>query len=150
MTMSCDDAGTSVVQRFEVFTGSGRRREWPAEVKAAIVAESYSGLETVCAVARRHGLSHGQLFTWRRELRRELEARELPPRAAEPPPPFVPAVVRPMPTSDVAPASRRRRTRRHLNAGVVELEIDGVAVTIGRGADAEVVGAVIEALRATR
>lgn len=29
------------VRRFEVFTGTGRRREWPAEEKARIVAESY-------------------------------------------------------------------------------------------------------------
>jgi transposase len=32
----------------------------------------------------------------------------------------------------------------------VELEINGVAVKISRGADAGVIGAVIEALRATR
>jgi transposase len=150
MTMSCDDAGTSVVQRFEVFTGSGRRREWPAEVKAAIVAESYSGQETVCAVARRHGLSHGQLFTWRRELRKGIEARGLPSIGTESTPSFVPAVVHSMPTRDPVPASRRRRKRRRLNGGAVELEIDGISVTIGRGADAEVIGAVIEALRATR
>lgn len=151
MTMSCDDAGTSVVQRFEVFTGRGRRRDWPAEVKAAIVAESYSGAETVCAVARRHGLSHGQLFTWRRELREKMQARGLSPVDAAPRPTFVPAVVvDPMPTRDPAPASQRRRTRRRLNAGVIELEIDGVSVTIGRGADAEVIVAVIEALKATR
>ncbi|WP_254792332.1 transposase [Sphingobium sp. YR657] len=54
--MPCDDAGTSKVQRFEVFTGAGQRRDWPPEVKAAIIAESYSKQETVCAVARRHGL----------------------------------------------------------------------------------------------
>ena len=56
MTMPCDDAGISGVQRFEVFTGAGHRRDWPPEVKAAIIAESYSKQETVCAVARRHGL----------------------------------------------------------------------------------------------
>ena len=55
MTMPYDDAGTSGVQRFEVFTGAGRRRDWLLEVKASIVGKSFSGLETVCAVARRHG-----------------------------------------------------------------------------------------------
>ena len=75
MTMSRDDAGTSGVQRFEVFTGAGRRRDWPADIKASIVAESYSGRETVCAVARRHALSPSQLFTWRRALRKQFEDR---------------------------------------------------------------------------
>ena len=165
MTMSCDDAGTRVVQRFGVFSGAGTRREWPSEVKAAIVAESYSGQETVCAVARRHGLSHGQLFTWRRELRKKLEAQglSLPAKPAPmggvsfgdrisiaAPSSFVLAVVDPLPAGDPTPASRRRRKRRRLNAGAVELEIDGVSVTVGRGADAEVIGAVIAALRAMR
>ena len=76
MTMPYDDAGTSGVQRFEVFTGAGRRRDWPLEVKASIVAESFTGLETVCAVARRHGLSPSQLFTWHRELRKLLISTE--------------------------------------------------------------------------
>jgi len=56
MSMSCDDAGFSQFQRFEVFTGAGKRREWAPKAKAAIVAESYSGLKTVCSVTRRHGL----------------------------------------------------------------------------------------------
>lgn len=151
MTMSGDDVGTNVVQRFEVFTGAGRRRDWPAEVKAAIVAESYSGQEAVSSVARRHGIAANQLFAWRRQLRKEFEDRGAALRSALPPPAsFVPAVVDPLPAGDPRPASRRRRKRRRLNAGAVELEIDGVSVTIGRGADAEVIGAVIEALRATR
>ncbi|MBC7286415.1 MAG: transposase [Hoeflea sp.] len=82
MTMSCDDAGTSGVQRFEVFTGAGRRRDWPPEVKLSIVAESYSGVETVSAVARRHGLCPSQLFTWRRELREQMEEQGLIPKLA--------------------------------------------------------------------
>lgn len=57
MTMSCDDTGTNAVQQFEVFTGAGKRRDWPRQVKASIVAESYSGMESVSAVARRHGLA---------------------------------------------------------------------------------------------
>lgn len=47
---------------FEVFTGSGRRRERTPEEKARIVAESDAAGETVCAVARRYALSPQQLF----------------------------------------------------------------------------------------
>lgn len=61
------------VQRFEVFTGAGRRRDWSDEEKRQIVAESHSGEMSVSAVARRHGLSPGQLFTWRRQSRSEPE-----------------------------------------------------------------------------
>ena len=61
------------LRRFEVFTGSGRRREWSDERKAEIVAESYEPGVTVCAVARRHGLTPQQLFTWRRLARKPLE-----------------------------------------------------------------------------
>lgn len=35
------------VRRLEIFTGSGRRREWRPEEKARIVAESYEAGETV-------------------------------------------------------------------------------------------------------
>jgi transposase len=58
------------VRRVEVFTGVGRRRRWPAEQKALIVSETYRAGETVSAVARRHGLTPQQLFTWRRETQR--------------------------------------------------------------------------------
>ena len=43
------------VRRLEVFTGSGRRRRWTAEQKVRIVAESYDGGESICAVARGTG-----------------------------------------------------------------------------------------------
>jgi len=36
--------------------------------------ESYGSEDTVCAVARRRGLTHSQLFGWRREARRRLVA----------------------------------------------------------------------------
>jgi transposase len=151
MTMPYNDAGTSGVQRFEVFTGKGRRRDWPPETKATIVAESYSGRETVCAVARRHGLAPSQLFTWRRELRKQLEDRGVtlpitPPSA----PSFVPAVIDPLPANEPVPVARRSRKHRGAKASAVELEIDGVAVKIGHGADSGVIAAVIEALKRAR
>src|SRR6478736_6525214 len=61
-------------RRIEVFTGAGRRRSWSMAEKAAIVAESYGAGDTVCAVARRHGLTPQQLFTWRRLARRSALA----------------------------------------------------------------------------
>ena len=128
-------------RRFEVFTGSGRRREWLPEEKARIVAESYDAGETVSAVARRYALSPQQLFAWRRAARLPLE---------ETPALFVPAVIaapEPEPSGKRARSTRKRKAAR--DAGVIELEIDGVAMRVGRGADARTVAAVIRALKAT-
>jgi len=140
MTMPGDDAMTEPgpVRRIEVFTGAGRRRTWTAEDEARIVAESYSGLESVCAVARRYGLAQGQLFTWRREARKALAMIEAP---------FAPVVVEPAPVAAEKPLRKRPRRR---SRGGIELEIDGVVVRVERGADAKTVAAVISALKAER
>lgn len=63
---------------------------------------------------------------------------------------FVPAVIEPAPSGDPVATARRPRRRRRSQPSPVELEIDGVAVKIARGADAHVIAAVIEALKATR
>src|SRR3546814_16752082 len=91
-----------------------------SEVKASIVAESYSGQETACAVARRHGLAPSQLFAWRRDLRKKLEDQGLTLPAT---PAFVPAVIEPLPSGDPAPVARRGRRRRRPTVSAVELEI---------------------------
>lgn len=149
MTMWGDDAGTRGSQRFEVFTGAGKRRDWPRALKASIVAESYSGTHSVCAVARRHGIASTQLFTWRRELRGQLAERGVAaPKASAPVPSFVPVLIDPVPASHPVPVARRSRRRRRSERGAVELEIDGVSVRIGHGADIHVITAVIEALKA--
>lgn len=150
MIISGDDPVSKGAQRFEVFTGAGKRRDWPPEVKASIVAECYSGREGVSAVARRHGLDPSQVYAWRRDLRKRLEAEGVVLPLSEPEAvAFVPAVIESSAVPDPAP-TRRLRRRRRTAAAAVELEIDGVAVKIGRGADAGVISAVIEALRATR
>ena len=150
MIISGDDPVSRGAQRFEVFTGAGKRREWPPEVKASIVAECYSGRDGVSAVARRHGLDPSQVYAWRRDLRKRLEAEGVILPSAEPEAvAFVPAVIDPSAVPDPAP-TRRPRRRRRTAAAAVELEIDGVAVKIGRGADAGVIAAVIEALKAQR
>lgn len=150
MIISGDDPVSKGAQRFEVFTGAGKRREWPPEVKASIVAECYSGREGVSAVARRHGLDPSQVYAWRRDLRKQLEAEGvILPSAHSEAVAFVPAVIEPSTASEPASKRHARRRRRAIEAAV-ELEIDGVAVKIGRGADAGTITAVIDALRATR
>ena len=137
------NAITKPVHRLEVFTGAGRRRTWSDEDKARIVAEIVASGDSVCAVARRHGFSPQQLFGWRRELQASQtalsQAEELQ---------FVPAVVD---AASSPPVRRQRRTPRRQaepGAGMIEVEIDGVIVRVGRGADAKTVTAVLRALKA--
>ena len=147
MSGSCAGVGSKPFQRFEVYTGAGRRRSFTTEEKLSLVAQM-AGCENISELARRHQLRPSQLFTWRRELRYAAEAAT--PRGLAPPEPmFVPAVIdqalEPAPASLPVKASKARR--RGKAAAAVELEIDGVAVKIGRGADATLIAAVIEALK---
>lgn len=81
-----DHTTMPTVSRLEVIT-IGARRRWTAEEKLRIVAESYRFPRQVSATAKRHGLSPGVLFTWRR-LAREGRLGE-PGQAMD----FVPAVI---------------------------------------------------------
>jgi transposase len=140
-----DNAITKPVHRLEVFTGAGRRRTWSDEDKARIVAEIVASGESVSAVARRHGLSQ-QLFGWRRELQASQTALSHAEDLQ-----FVPAVLDAAPT---CPSVRRQRKmpRRQVEpgAGMIEVEIDGVTVRVGRGADVQTVTAVLRALKGGR
>ena len=128
-------------RRIEVFTGAGRQRTWPADEKAAIVAESYAPGRTVCGVARRHGLTPAQLFAWRRLARRV----RLP--VNEPPVRFVPAVVEPSPGPPLPPAPQPQRARRPGPVMGIEVEMDGSVVRIGSGASPEAIAAGIRTLK---
>jgi len=54
--------------RIEVITGVERRRRWSFDQKRAIVMESQLPGASPAAIARKHGIGTGQLYTWRREL----------------------------------------------------------------------------------
>jgi transposase len=47
-----------------------RRRSWTAEQKREIAAESLEAGTSPVTVARKHGISTGQLYTWRQQLLR--------------------------------------------------------------------------------
>jgi transposase len=131
------------VRRFEVINGAGGRRHWSVDDKARIIAETLEPSAIISEVARRYGLRPQQVFAWRREARKQ--------GASEPQdsPTFVQAVVAaPMPVPATLPP-RPRKQKATREAGVIELEIDGIAMRVGRGADTKTVAAVIRALKAT-
>src|SRR5262249_26920799 len=55
-------------QRIEVITRGERRRRWSVAQKREIAAESLEPGVSPITVVRRHGISSGQLYTWRRQL----------------------------------------------------------------------------------
>lgn len=131
-------------RRLEVITGTGRRRRFSDDDKARIVEETLCPGAVVSEVARLHGLSPQQLFGWRRQARQPPEAT-----AGEDAPLFVPAVVdAALPAQAVRRRGRGRTRQVDRTAGVIEVEIDGVTVRIGRGAEAKTVAAVLRALKA--
>jgi len=79
--------------RGEVLTGPERRRRWSLEEKLRILAQSVAPGSSASLACRMHGISSGQLYTWRRQFRTgELTGfapvmvaspiSELPPSAA--------------------------------------------------------------------
>ncbi len=55
-------------QRVEIITRGECRRRWTLEQKREIVLESLGPELTPTEVARKHAISSGRLYTWRREL----------------------------------------------------------------------------------
>jgi transposase len=135
---------STAVQRLEIISGTGRRRRFSVDDKSRIIEETLAPGAVVSEIARRHGLTPQQLFGWRRQVRQSASVA-----ADREAPRFVPAVVdRPTPSRPV----RRRRGRqrgRHpdLGVSVIEVEIDGVTIRVGRGAEPKTVAAVLRALK---
>src|SRR3954468_15194028 len=126
-------------RRIEVFTGAGRRRTRPPDEKADMVSETTAPGRRLWGVARRHGLTPAQLFTWRGLARRS--------RVPKAPALFVPAVVEPYPGLPPPPASQSRRARQPGPVMGIEVEVDGTVVRIGSGASPQAIAAVIRALK---
>ncbi len=132
----------TAVRRLEVITGTGRRRRFSADDKARIVEETLVAGAVVSEVARRHGLSPQQLFGWRRQARWPAVAD------TDAAPQFVPAVVETALPEGTMRRQRKRTRQVDRTSGSIEVEIEGVTVRIGRGAEAKTVAAVLRALKA--
>ena len=75
-----------------------RRREWPDEDKLRIVRETLLPGAVAKAVAERHGIGTGLLFTWRREMLATAMSGLVPVEVAPEPP----RVEAPVPASATA------------------------------------------------
>jgi transposase len=115
------------MSQITVLTGPERRRRWRLEDKLMILGEAFSPGACVEAVARRHDVSRGLIYTWRRKLRRELP---------QPTPAFVEAVLAEDPREVSAPSI----------AILVELPGSG-RVSIATSASPALASAVLMALR---
>ena len=129
--------GSDTLRRIEVITGTGRRRRWDAETKSRLVAESFEPGCSVSEVARRHDISPGLLFLWRRQAAEATKSAESNVRGS---PAFVPMVV-----AGDAPAAPV------VNEGcVVEIELGDVRIRIKGPVDRSVLREVLLAARTTR
>ena len=130
------DPKRSETRRIEVITGGGGRRRWSDDEKARAVEESFAPGAVVSQVARRHGATPQQLFTWRREAQRK--APELSPL-------FVPAVVDDRIAANGMPASTPKAEMPA--APVLEIELGDAHVWVWRDADVGLVTAIVRALQ---
>ena len=116
------------VQRLAVVE-TGRRRRWSEDEKLRIVAESLSGPRLVSATARRHGISPGLLYTWRRAFRVK------PIGVDDSAPGFVPAIV----VAEAQPGTPRGAI------GRMEIVVaKGRRIIVDAGVDAAALARVIE------
>ena len=128
--------------RIEVVGGARRRRRWPDDVKARIVAESYQPGVQVADVARRHGVTPQQLTGWRRAAKDGVLAVSQVPAASSPAPTgaaFVPLEVA---EATPAPSSADSPDRR------IEVSVGRVEVRVPADSEPERIAAVAAALEA--
>ncbi len=114
--------------RVEILVRADRRRSWTQEQKREIVAESLGPELTPADVARKHGISTGQLYTWRRQMVSLCSAastRPMPRFAAvelSAPPPIPDP--RPMAPPSAEPPSRPEGLIEIVLPGGVSLRVD--------------------------
>ena len=130
----------------EILNGVERRRRWSEDEKARIIEESFTAGAKVSDVARKHGVSRGLIFAWRKEARVDGLAIPGVPRliplqlAASPPLPsrVLPALA-PTPPPPVRFAGRK--------AGMIEIDLGGgKRVRVDANVDADALGRVLDVL----
>jgi transposase len=131
----------SAPERVDIRVGVERRRRWGREDKLRIVGESLAPNAVVTAVARRHEISTGLLYTWRRQalagLLQGFAPVQIAPDAGTPEPLTLDAQV---PAAN--PSSARGR-------GLIEIVWpNGIVVRVDADVDGRALRSVLTALEA--
>ncbi len=130
-----DDVTKGGFRRVEVLVGTKRRRDWSAEAKGRIVAESLLAGAVVSQIARRHGLRPQQVFAWRHEAK---EGRLVLP--GEDAMSFVPVSV-------VESGLKTTPQQGGASPEVIEIELAGAVVRARTGMDLNFLSSVLRAIR---
>lgn len=127
--------------RGEVLSGPERRRRWSTEEKLRILAQSTAPGSSVLLVCRMHGISSGQLYTWRKQFRTgELTGFAPVTVVSEMPEPALPA---PPMTADPVPPAPMASTA----PGAIEVELpSGVKLRVVGDVEEAVLRRVLSAL----
>jgi transposase len=120
--------------------GAERRRRWSYDEKVRLVEETLQAGETVCGVARRHGLAASLLFSWRRQARQGRLGGETVPA-------LVPVEITSTPALACGPQLSSSPRAPRARAGIIEIELGGCRVRVDRDVDAEALQRVLELLR---
>jgi transposase len=138
-------------RRIEVITGQRRRRQWTAEEKARIVAESFEEGANISEVARRHGVVRGLLTVWRHKFATAAGLQA---------PGFVPVRI----TSESGPTTADEPDRlasahevppqialpSGKPGGMIEIEVRGARIRVEPGVELATLSTVLSALRGIR
>ena len=126
--------------RGEVLLGPERRRRWSTEEKLRILARSVAPGASVLLVCRTHGISSGQLYTWRRQFRTG-ELTGFAPVLVAPPADELPAAAAPIDL--VPPVCAAEQPV----GGLIEMELpSGVKLRLTGAVDAVMLRQVLSAL----
>ena len=131
------------LQRVEVITGVGRRRSWPSDFKARVVAESLEDGAVISDVARRHGLRPQQLFTWRNQM------RSVPPTGRTKVACFASVVVAPAVPDRDGLAAKPAHDGGSDDRDLIEVVLDGTIIRVRVAVTSEALTAIVRALKAT-
>lgn len=126
--------------RGEVLTGPERRRRWSLEEKLRILGQSVAPGSSASLVCRLHGISSGQLYTWRRQFRTGELTGFAPVRLAPPVEELPSAAVPVEPVPTLAEPDRPA-------GGIIEVELpSGVKLRLTGAVDEVALRRVLSAL----
>jgi transposase-like protein len=122
----------------EIITGVERRRRWRPDEKRRVLSELEAPGVTVTEIARRHDISRGLIWTWRRQARRGSAPMDVGAG-------FLPMRIAP----DALPSSATHSVKPEAPAdSTIEIRlVDGTIVRVGSDVTAAALRRVLTALR---